>query len=112
MLEIADSKWQTIDVFEKPLASSKVISQANYGTIYFYESSQAGWYQIHLDLDTLGWIQSQFVKELSLQKPKALFYLQVMLKPKLLSIQLIPLSKITKKQSRTPQISLQLPLQL
>lgn len=64
MLQIADSKWQTIDVFEKPLASSKVIGQANYGTIYFYESKQDNWYQIHLGLDTLGWIQQQFVKEL------------------------------------------------
>jgi SH3 domain-containing protein len=64
MLEIADPSWQKIDVFDKPLASSKIIGQADYGIIYFYSSKQSGWYQISLDIATSGWVQSQFIKEL------------------------------------------------
>ncbi len=64
MLEIADPTYKQIDVFDKPLASSKIIGQADYGIIYFYTTKQSGWYQINLDSYLTGWVQSQFIKEL------------------------------------------------
>jgi len=63
MVKISSSQWKTVDVFEKPLSSSKIIAALTYDNIYFYQQKQGGWYQISLDSGQLGWVQSQFLKE-------------------------------------------------
>ncbi|HCU55594.1 hypothetical protein A2574_02535 [Candidatus Shapirobacteria bacterium RIFOXYD1_FULL_38_32] len=63
MVKINSPQWQKIDVYEKPLASSKIINNIFYDTIYFYRLKQDGWYQLDLDGNQLGWVQSQFLKE-------------------------------------------------
>jgi hypothetical protein len=63
MVKINSSQWKKIDVYEKPLASSKIINSIVYDTIYFYTQKQDGWYQLNLDGGQLGWVQAQFLKE-------------------------------------------------
>jgi hypothetical protein len=63
MVKINSSQWEKLDVYEKPLTSSKIINSIVYDTIYFYAQKQNGWYQLNLDGGQLGWVQSQFLKE-------------------------------------------------
>lgn len=63
MVKINSSQWKKIDVYEKPLTSSKIINSIVYDTIYFYTQKQNGWYQLNLDGGQLGWVQAQFLKE-------------------------------------------------
>lgn len=63
MVKINSPQWEKLDVYEKPLTSSKIINSIVYDTIYFYTQKQNGWYQLNLDSGQLGWVQSQFLKE-------------------------------------------------
>lgn len=63
MVKINSSQWEKLDVYEKPLTSSKIINSIVYDTIYFYTQKQNGWYQLNLDNGQLGWVQAQFLKE-------------------------------------------------
>ena len=63
MVKIASSQWKKIDVFEKPISSSKIINSLTYDTIYFYRQKTNGWYQLDLDNGQSGWTQAQFLKE-------------------------------------------------
>lgn len=63
MVKISSPQWKKIDVYEKALASSKIINSITYDTIYFYRQKQNDWYQLDLDGGQLGWVQAQFLKE-------------------------------------------------
>jgi len=63
MVKISSPQWKRLDVYEKPLLSSKIINSLVYDTIYFYRQKQNDWYQLDLDGGQLGWVQSQFLKE-------------------------------------------------
>ncbi|MFA6008190.1 MAG: SH3 domain-containing protein [Candidatus Shapirobacteria bacterium] len=63
MVKISSPEWKRLDVYEKPLTSSKIINSLVYDTIYFYRQKQNDWYQLDLDGGQLGWVQSQFLKE-------------------------------------------------
>lgn len=63
MVKISSSQWKQVDVFEKPVSSSKIISSLVYDTIYFFRQKANGWYQLDLDGGQIGWVQSQFLKE-------------------------------------------------
>lgn len=62
MVKINSPQWKRVDVYEKPLTSSKIINSIVYDTIYFYRQKQNDWYQLDLDGGQLGWVQSQFLK--------------------------------------------------
>lgn len=63
MVKINSPQWKRLDVYEKPLTSSRVINSIVYDTIYFYRQKQNDWYQLDLDAGQLGWVQSQFLKD-------------------------------------------------
>ena len=63
MVKIVSEQWEKVDVFEKALASSRIIGQLSFGNIYFYREKKDGWYQVELSLDKSGYVQSQFLKE-------------------------------------------------
>lgn len=63
MVKINSPQWNKIDVYEKPLTSSKIINSIIYDTIYFFTQKQNNWYQLNLDSGQLGWVQAQFLKE-------------------------------------------------
>lgn len=57
--------WQSIDAFEQPRASSKIIGSLKADQSYTPLANQTGWYQINLDDGQPAWIQSQFVYEIN-----------------------------------------------
>ncbi len=59
---IADPRFKNIDVFELPLASSKIIGQMLSNHYYPYTIKQGNWYQINLPSGIYGWVDSQLVK--------------------------------------------------
>ena len=63
MVKINSSQWTRLDVYEKPMSSSKVINSIVYGSIYFYTTKSNGWYQLNLDGGQTGWVQAQFLQE-------------------------------------------------
>ncbi|MFA7301588.1 MAG: SH3 domain-containing protein [Candidatus Shapirobacteria bacterium] len=63
MVKISSPQWKRVDVFEKPLASSKIVNSIVYDTIYFYSTKSDGWYQLSLDNGASGYVQSTFLKE-------------------------------------------------
>ena len=60
-LTIKDPKFATIDVYDLPLASSKVIGRLDFGRQYHFTSQQGSWYQVQLPDGTFGWVNSQLV---------------------------------------------------
>ena len=63
MVKINSPQWKRLDVYEKPLTSSRIINSIVYDTIYFYRQKQNDWYQLDLDGGQLGWVQAQFLKD-------------------------------------------------
>lgn len=63
MVKISSPQYKTLDVFESPQASSKIVNTLTYDTIYFYRQKQGDWYQIDFDTGQLGWVQAQYLKE-------------------------------------------------
>jgi hypothetical protein len=63
MVKINSPQWKRLDVYEKPLTSSRIINSVVYDTIYFYRQKQNDWYQLDLDGGQLGWVQAQFLKD-------------------------------------------------
>jgi hypothetical protein len=61
-VKISDPRFNTIDVHELPIASSKVIGQLDYDVSYPFTSRQGEWYQVMLSNGTYGWVSSQLVK--------------------------------------------------
>lgn len=57
------SGWKTVDAFEKPQASSKIIGQISGNQSYQILASQNNWYQLGLSADLSGWVQPQFIDE-------------------------------------------------
>lgn len=69
---INSPQWQYVDVLQNKIPSSKVIGQAIYGKIYEFLKKEQGYYYIILSPAVNGWINQQFVKEVSddvLQNP-------------------------------------------
>lgn len=64
MVKINDPKWESIDVYVEPKASSKIIGKAKYGDIYFYSQKENNWYKIEFSEEKYGWVQAQFLEEL------------------------------------------------
>lgn len=62
-ITITDSRWNTIDVFQDTIASSKIISQIEYGETYPFFESRGNWYRIELPSGQDGWVSASFVKE-------------------------------------------------
>ena len=63
MVKISSPQWKRVEVYEKPIASSKVVNNLVYDSIYFYRQKQNSWYQLDLDGGQIGWVQSQFLTE-------------------------------------------------
>lgn len=63
MVKVSSPQWKYVDVFEKPLNGSKIISSLTYDTVYFYSQKVNGWYQLSLDGNVTGWTQEQYLKE-------------------------------------------------
>lgn len=57
------SGWKTVDAFEKPQASSKIIGQISEKLSYQILANQDNWYQLGLSANLSGWVQSQFIDE-------------------------------------------------
>jgi len=69
-LTIKDSKYPTVNIYKEKSTSSKVIGKAQFGKTYLFLEKDSAWYQIFLSTDqkkdsveVLGFINSQFVKE-------------------------------------------------
>ena len=62
-ITITDGKWNTIDVFQETVSSSKIIGQIEYGETYPFFESQGNWYRIELPGGQDGWVSANFVKE-------------------------------------------------
>ncbi len=63
MVKISSSQWKRVDVFEKPLASSKIINSIAFDEIYFYSLKANNWYLLNLDTGQSGYVQASFLKE-------------------------------------------------
>src|SRR3989344_807443 len=61
-ITISDSRFSQIDVYEIPLASSKVVSHLEFGKVYPFTSRQKDWYQVQLPDGIFGWVSAQLVK--------------------------------------------------
>jgi hypothetical protein len=61
-ITISDPKFPTIEVFELPLASSKVVSRLDFGKSYPFTSRQGEWYHLQLPDGLFGWVNAQLVK--------------------------------------------------
>lgn len=59
------SNWKAVDVFENPLASSKIVGQITSGVDYPIISKNAGWYFTLLPSGQEGYVQSQFIDEIN-----------------------------------------------
>lgn len=59
-----NKKWKTADVFQEPVASSKIVGQAVGGKLYFIYDSKSGWNKIELSDSQQGWIQVQLLDEI------------------------------------------------
>ncbi len=57
------SGWNSVDAFEKPQASSKIIGQISASQSYQILADQNNWYQLGLSANLSGWVQSQFIDE-------------------------------------------------
>lgn len=57
------SGWKSVDAFEKPQASSKIIGQISTNQSYQILANQNNWYQLGLSANLSGWVQSQFIDE-------------------------------------------------
>lgn len=57
------SGWKSVDAFEKPQASSKIIGQISSNQSYPVLTNQNNWYQLGLSDTLTGWVQSQFIDE-------------------------------------------------
>ena len=64
MVKINDPKWESIEVYAEPKASSKIIGKAKYGEIYFYTQKENNWYKAEFSEGKYGWIQAQFLEEI------------------------------------------------
>lgn len=60
---LKDKGWSSVDAFESPVASSKIIGQIVINVSYPFYDKQNNWYQAELASGKKGWIQAQFVKE-------------------------------------------------
>lgn len=63
---INSSKWQSVDVLQDKIPSSRVVGQAVYGKNYEFLKKEQDYYYIVLSSSIKGWIHVQFVKEISL----------------------------------------------
>jgi len=63
MVKIDSTRWKNVDVFEKPLSSSKIIDNLIADNIYFYQLKKTDWSLITLDSGQSGWVQTQFLQE-------------------------------------------------
>ena len=61
-VQIKDSVSGTVDVFEEPLFSSRIITQLTPDTTYTYTKQQGDWYQIATDPGQNGWVHSKYVQ--------------------------------------------------
>ncbi|MBP9817217.1 SH3 domain-containing protein [Candidatus Shapirobacteria bacterium] len=64
-IKIRDEKWTTIEVFEKPLASAKVVGSINFGKLIYYTKQEPGWYLVEYLDGKYGWVQNQFMEEIT-----------------------------------------------
>lgn len=62
-ITITDNRWNTIDVFQDTVSSSKIIGQIEYGETYPFFESRGNWYRIELPSGQDGWVSASFVKE-------------------------------------------------
>ncbi len=60
---LKDKGWSSVDAFESPVASSKIVGQIVVNVSYPFYAKQTGWYQATLASGKKGWVQAQFVKE-------------------------------------------------
>jgi hypothetical protein len=60
---LKDKGWSSVDAFETPVSSSKIVGQIVVNVSYPFYSKQNGWYQAALASGKKGWVQAQFVKE-------------------------------------------------
>lgn len=67
ILRIKENRFEKIEIFAEPRASSKIIGEIPTSepiTIYFFSEKTPGWYKIEYKEGKWGWISEQFVEEL------------------------------------------------
>jgi uncharacterized protein YgiM (DUF1202 family) len=55
----------SVNIYSGPKTQSTILSTTAPDTLMFYYKKEAGWYQIELGIDKLGWVQSKFVTDLN-----------------------------------------------
>jgi len=67
MVRLKEGRWERIDVFSEPKASSRIIGELiddGLSPIYFYTQKQPDWFKIEYKDGKFGWVQSQFLEEI------------------------------------------------
>lgn len=60
----ADANYPSVNVYDQPSLSAKVVGRINPGRAYPYSTLQNNWYHITLPDGTSAWVESQYVKPL------------------------------------------------
>lgn len=55
----------SVNIYSGPKTQSTILSTTVPDTMMFYTKKEAGWYQVDLGVNQLGWIQSKFVTDLN-----------------------------------------------
>ncbi len=67
IVRLKEGRWERIDVFSEPKASSKIIGEVvnnKTSPIYFYTQKQPDWFKIEYKDGKFGWVQAQFLEEI------------------------------------------------
>lgn len=60
----ADANYPSVNVYDQPSLSAKVVGRINPGRAYPYSTLQNNWYHITLPDGSSAWVESQYVKPL------------------------------------------------
>lgn len=60
----ADANYPSVNVYDQPNLSAKIVGRINPGRAYPYSTLQNNWYHITLPDGTSAWVESQYVKPL------------------------------------------------
>ena len=64
LITIKDSKWSSLDAYEKKTVGSKIVGKIQYGKNYQLLRKEGEWYYLRLSESSFGWVIDQFVKEI------------------------------------------------
>lgn len=62
---IKDSQFKLVNMYMEKSYSAKIVANLEYGNVYGYAKKENGWYQVVLPTGLSGWVNSQYLREVS-----------------------------------------------